>query len=287
MTTKQKLPRFEEQGSDWESNGLFAAKDWRYEALVDYLKLSPSYKLACDWARGQKGPAPDRAPRDWNKVLKVYDDFGDVFRIRESAWWNIRGRELFGIRASQVRTFALGSSNAYKLVDDQLLKKAEITWTQMAKPDSLIIAIPTNQTKQVALKQIRAIIRDCEFKTAKPLKAKYELVRSKLRESTIKLGIFALKMYRRGAPLWVIANQLDLAPAYQIELDERGIPDHSDLNIADKKIRLQIMASKLIAKAELIAENAARGIYPSDAPCKYALKLGSATRKAGRPAKPK
>lgn len=287
MKINQKWPRFEEQGSDWEFNGLFAAKDWRYEALVDYLKLSPSYKLVCDWAKNRKNPIPAQAPKDWKKILRTYDDFGNILRIRESAWWDERGRQLFGIRAAQTKTFTIGLSSSDKLIDDQLLTQAEISWNQMARPDCLIISVPTIQTKQIALRQISAIIKNSEFKTAKPIKAKYELVRSKLRESTIKLGISALKMYRRGAPLWVIANQLNLAPAYQIELDERGIPDHSDLNIADKKIRLQIMASKLIAKAELIAENAARGIYPSDAPCKYAIKLSSTSRKAGRPAKSK
>lgn len=287
MVIKQKLPRFEEQECNWERSGLFAPKDWRYEALVDYLKLSPSYKFACDWAKNSKKTVPKGAPKDWNKVLKIYDDFGDVFRIRESAWWNIRGRELFGIRAAQVQTFSIGASTSEKLIDDELLAQAEITWSQMAQPDCLIISVPINQTKQVALKQIRSIIKEFSFNSTKPIKAKYDLTPSKLREHTIKLGIDALKMYRRGLPLWAIANKLDLAPAYQIEIDKRGNPNHNDLDLADKKVRLQIMASKLIAKAELIAENAARGIFPSDAPCKYALKFNAPTRKAGRPRKPK
>ena len=287
MQNRQKLPRFEEQGSEWESTGLFADKDWRYEALVDYLKLSPSYKLACDWIKDPNKPIPAGAPSDWNKILKTYQDFGNVFRIRESDWWDKRGRKLFGIRAAQVRALTIGPSSTHRLVDDQLLMKAEVTWAQMAQPSCLVIAIPTNQTKQLALKQISAIIKDCEFKTAKPIKAKYELVHSKLREPTIKLGISALQMYRRGAPLWAIANQLGLAPAYQIEIDKHGNPNQNDLNISEKKIRLQIMASKLIAKAELIAENAARGVYPSDTPCKHALKFSPVTRKPGRPRKSK
>jgi len=50
MAIRQKLPRFEAQESRWEHSGLFAASDWRYDALVDYLKLSPSFKLVCEWA---------------------------------------------------------------------------------------------------------------------------------------------------------------------------------------------------------------------------------------------
>ena len=77
MANRQKLPLFESQASHWEESGLFAASDWRYDALVDCLKLSPSYRLICEWARkGEKNP-PQNAPKDWTKLIKTYGDFGD------------------------------------------------------------------------------------------------------------------------------------------------------------------------------------------------------------------
>ena len=157
----------------------------------------------------------------------------------------------------------------------------------MGNPECLLLAIPTNQTKQMALKQINAIVRAGNFTSTKPrlIKPKYELIRSKLREPTIKLGTMALKMYQLGYPLWLIGNQLELSAAHHIELDYEGNPNANELNLAEKKIRLQILASKLVAKAELIAENAARGLYPTDAACRYAIKFKSATRKVGRPSK--
>ena len=88
-----------------------------------------------------------------------------------------------------------------------------------------------------------------------------------------------------GYTLWLIGNQLELSPAHHIELDEHGNPNTNELNLSEKKVRLQILASKLVAKAELIAENAARGLYPTDAPCRHAIKFKSATRKVGRPSK--
>jgi hypothetical protein len=159
----------------------------------------------------------------------------------------------------------------------------------MGNPECLVLAIPTNQTKQMALKQISAIVRANKFIGSKPklVKPKYELIRSKLREPTIKLGTIALKMYQFGSPLWLIGNRLELSPAHHIELNDEGNPDPGELNLADKKIRLQILASKLVAKAELIAENAARGFYPTDTPSKHAIKFESKTRKVGRPSKTK
>lgn len=279
--------RFIEQGSEWETSGLFAASDWRYEALVDYLKLSPSYKLVCEWARKGSKAIPPTAPKDWKQLVKTYEDFGDVWRIPESRWWDIRGRELFGIKAAKTQTFTVGNSDVSTLLNSRSLHDSQLLWENMAKPNCIVLAIPTNQTKQMALKQINAIVRASTFTSSKSnlAKPRYELIRSKLREPTIKLGIMALKMYRKGAPLWAIGNYLELSPAHVIEFDENGKISEGELNLADKKIRLQILASKLVAKSELIAENAARGLYPTDAPCKYAIRFKSATRKVGRPSK--
>jgi hypothetical protein len=287
MANRPKLPRFELQGSSWEESGLFAASDWRYEALVDYLKLSPSYKLVCEWARKGSKAIPLNAPKDWKQLVKTYEDFGDVWRIPESRWWDSCGKALFGIKAAKAQTFVIGHSDEAALINSKTATQSQKMWQDMAKPDCLVIAIPTNQTKQMALKQINAIVRAGNFVSTKPrlIKPKYELIRSKLREPTIKLGTMALKMYQLGWPLWIIGNQLDLSPAHYIKLDDEGNPNANELNLAEKKIRLQILASKLVAKAELISENSARGLYPTDAPFKYAIKFESATRKVGRPSK--
>ena len=289
MAIRKKLPKFEEHGSNWESSGLYAASDWRYDALIDYLKLSPSYKLVCEWARGKQKTIPVNAPKDWHKLVKTYEDFGDVFRIPENRWWDSRGRELFGIKAAQSQTFIVSISDAGRLSGTQALAKSQKLWEDMAKPDCLVIAIPTNQTKQMALKQINAIIKGNTFKDTKPklVKAKYELVRSKLRESTIKFGTIALRLYQEGGPLWVIGNSLNLSPAHTIVMDVKNNAAPQEPNLSERKTRLGVLASKLIAKATLIAENAARGLYPTDTPCKYAIKFESATRKVGRPRKPK
>ena len=285
MANRQKLPRFELQGSSWEESGLFTASDWRYEALVDYLKLSSSYKLVCEWARKGSKAIPINAPKDWKQLVKTYEDFGDVWRIPESRWWGSRGKALFGIKAAKSQTFVAGISDDSTLINSKTSTQSQKTWQDMGKPECLVLAIPTNQTKQMALKQINAIVRAGNFVSTKPrlVKPKYELIRSKLREPTIKLGTIALKIYQNGYPLWMIGNQLDLSPAHHIELDDDGNPNANELNLAEKKVRLQILASKLVAKAELISENAARGLYPTDTPCRYAIKFESATRKVGRP----
>lgn len=287
MANLRKFPHFEVQGSSWEESGLFASSDWRYEALVDYLKLSPSYKLVCEWARKGQKAIPANAPKDWKQLVKTYEDFGDVWRIPESRWWDSRGKALFGIKAAKAQTFVIGYSDSVHLINTKKAVQPQKTWQDMANPECLVIAIPTNQTKQTALKQISAIVRASDFVSTKPrlIKPKYELIRSKLSEPTIKLGTMALKMYQMGLPLWKIGNKLKLSLAHHIKLNSKDQPSLNELNLSEKRIRLGILASKLIAKAELIAENAARGAYPTDAPCRHAMKDKSPNRKVGRPRK--
>jgi len=289
MANRQKLPRFEAQESRWEETGIFAASDWRYDALVDYLKLSPSYKLVREWVQKGSKSIPKNAPKDWGQLVKTYEDFGDVWRIPESRWWDSRGKALFGIQAAKTQTFTVGHSDDAALINIKTASQSQKIWEDMAKPDCVIIAIPTNQTKQMALKEISAIIRSNTFVSSKskPIKPKYELIRSKLREHTIKLGTIALRMYRAGDHLWLIGNQLNLSSEHYIQLDDERNPKGGEINLAEKKIRLQILASKLVSKAELIAENAARGLFPTDAPCRHAIKFQSKKRKVGRPSKTK
>lgn len=270
MATRKQLARIEAQGANYEQEGYSAQADYRYELLVDYLKLSPTYQAICK----SKGKPIKDAPKDWAKVTKTYADFGDVFSIQEHRWWRDIGMSLFGIKARASTAFAIGNEDV--LQNKNALRNAHNIWNEMSNPDLLILAIPTNQTKQKALKQVTDLIRAYKFASAAQLKVKpkYTLIKSKLRKHTLVLGIEALKLYRRNTPLWEIGCKLDLSP-----VDAKNVK--SGENLKESKDRLQIYASKLIHKAELIADNAARGLFPTDKP----LSTGTTrvNRKVGRP----
>ena len=86
-------------------------------------------------------------------------------------------------------------------------------------------------------------------------------------------------MYKRGFPLWKIGNELRLIPAQSfIEKDA----DKIEIDLADRKEILSIAASRLIKTAVLVAENAARGVFPSDKSLSKAITTPY-KRKAGRP----
>jgi hypothetical protein len=86
-------------------------------------------------------------------------------------------------------------------------------------------------------------------------------------------------MHRNGTPLWKIGNDLHLSPDNAI--DENDATLDQDV-AADRKQVLSIMAHRLVKTAALVAENAARGRFPSDEPFTEAI-LSPFKRAPGRP----
>ncbi len=268
--------KYRQFGSDHIKSGIFASVDWRYELLVDYLKESPSYQLARRSKLAKHMVKPKGAPEDWAKVLEVYDDFGDLFRIEESKWWSSVGRHLFGVKAKEPVLLNLGLTDK-SLAEPSSLEGALTEWREMDSPESLVLAIPTSLTKKSAMAQFASLLKKQKFRgqSVSTVKPKYELSSSKLRKPTLVHGPWALHLYKKGIPLWKIG--------YQLKLSESSIQDiDSGTDVSNAKAYLQILASKLIHKAELIAENAARGRFPSDKSFSEAI-LVSNQRKVGRP----
>jgi hypothetical protein len=264
------------QLANYKASGQFTGVDWRYELLHDYLRESPSYQLACRFMLANGKGRPQNAPSDWPAVLKLYKDFGDVFRIREDLWWRTTGRDLYDIKIKDPGVLNLGITE--RSLDALFMDEhSKLEWDLMNRPRSLLIAVPTVLTKKEAMTQFAAILKAQEFRTDAEPVAKYQITKSKLQRNTLAIGPLALRAYKRDMPLWKIGYKFKLSPS-----DVSAIDIGEDVSAA--KSYLQIMASKLIHKAELIAENAARGRFPCDKSFPEAV-LVSNQRKVGRPKK--
>ena len=97
---------------------------------------------------------------------------------------------------------------------------------------------------------------------------------------TLQQGLDALRLYKKGIPLWRIGNKLRLIPAQCF--DEVKSENENNFQYSDQKEILAVAARRLIRTAVLVAENAARGRFPSDKPFAEAI-MGDYARKAGRP----
>ena len=254
----------------YEVGGTSVEKDFRYDLVCDYLKASPSYEAVMRKLANQKSPYP--LPKDFQAVAQVVSDFGAIYKMNEIEWWGKIGMRIYGISAPlpNVRVIgALDSSN----------KELTNTWNGI---NSVVAELPLNLTLPQALKQLRKQLADYQFSATLPKQTAplYQLSNSKLRLDTLQNGLTALRLYKKGLPLWKIGNQLRLIPAQSFIESEAGEMLEDELAI--RKELLSIAASRLIRCAALVAENAARGRFPSDKNFSEAITTPY-KRKAGRP----
>jgi hypothetical protein len=267
---RKRLPRLMTLGADFDKSGLSVKPDPRYDLVCDYLKVSPSYESVMRKMAKQKSPYP--LPKDYKVVAQVVKDFGLIYKMKEADWWDKVGKQLYGISAPLPNVKVLGTI-------DNSNQTIAANWNGI---DSIVAELPLNLTLAQGMKQLRKQLVDFNFSAALPKQAapKYQLSNSKLRIDTLQNGLTALRMYKRGLPLWKIGNELRLIPAQSFVEAELGTILENELG--DRKELLSIAASRLIRCASLVAENAARGRFPSDRNFSEAITTPY-KRKAGRP----
>lgn len=267
--TRRQTPRVEVLGADYDKVGVAVAPDWRYELVMDFLKLSPSFRAVRNHLLG--GTA-HRLPSDFAVVEQVFNDFGDLYTEREALWWSKRGMHLYGITAPLPNVREVGELNSGN-------KRLHSQWQHY---DSVVMEIPLALTLPQAMKQLRKLLNEKSFAAALPqsVTPKYQLMPSKLRIETLTAGVDALKYYERGLPLWQIGNRLRLIPAQSF--NEQKVNEGNAYQYSQQKELLSIAARRLIRTAVLVAENAARGRFPCDKPFAEA-QMDYYKRKPGRP----
>lgn len=254
-------------GSDYETTGLSAATSWKYELVVDYLKASSSYNAISRLIN--RGIDPNSLNKDGQSIAQVVKDFGPIYKIQELEWWQKYGMHLYGVKKPSQQLRALGELNA----------KTKTLTAKHQVDDYLVIEVPFSISITEATKQFRKLAAQYKFNSAAPAKLspKYELLKTKLTQRTLQLGLEALRQYQKGLPLWAIGNSLMLNPNQCFNPKFEALEKYSY-----NKELLSIAASRLIKTATLVAENAARGRFPSNKPFKEAMPFKNA-RKAGRP----
>lgn len=271
LANRYKLLEFR---ADYEGTGLHVAPDWRYDLLGDYLACSYSYELVHRKKKGQKVKTLMLA--DFDKVAAVYNDFGPIGGFADAPrWWRERGMQLFGVSAPRPQVQVMG----------ELKAEGQSMTANMQAHDALLLAIPRALTLPEVLRQLKAQLAQYEFAAALPAKIspKYKLQPSKLQKDTLLNGLEALRLYKRGVTLWSIGNQLELNGNLCMP-EEKLEKMHGDAGTR-VKAELAKAARRLIRKAAMIAENAARGRFPCDNSFDEAIVEGYSKRKAGRPRK--
>ena len=244
-----------------------------------FLVFSPSYELARKSRTGELTGA-ELLPADFETVLRVYDDLGPVRFNEFSEWWQPIRFKQFGFAGDKrpaVERIGIvhdGGDMPLSELENALRTYHSRIWAEQGQPASLVAAIPFGLPKSQIMKQIGQLLDD--MPPADPIErramnAKYSLHGSKLhRDSVAKYhAVLQAKSVNPTKPLWRIGLIAQLSYTYTnlIKNSEDRMGSINDRN------NLKELTSRAFKRGHMIAENAARGIFPSYKACPHAMPL--------------
>ncbi len=269
MSTKT-LPEKILRKQDLSRRGMTADDSPLYRLWFEILSLSPSYELARRF-REHKGrlSKDDRArlPADFEQVLRIYDDFGDVQCIYFRDWWLDRGIRLLGSRGDRPQTeFLLKASQGERPDKSQLERPARYfstVWHEAQQPDVMLLAVPLNIGRQKALREVKRLIDHHAVPVYEPPPPQYKLADKDMHNQSILDAVRVL--YVRAAKpdykLWQVGVAAQISKTYSKMFD---VTKTKRTAMNSEEIRsLEMMTSRKLRQARHLAENAARGIFPS------------------------
>jgi len=257
--------------------------------LVEYLRLSPSYALASEmtnqgysaaqmsklivnlYEKASSAPLTTQSKqqlvKEFQSVLKTREEFGDVVGTPFDTWWNTRGIDLFGLDRAPPKVQALAhlhkGNHDISQALDRLKKYADVRKAE-GSPSSLIVAIPLGITKRMQLGLISKLLEaHKEEMPIKSAKSKRPFAVQRLRREPLEKGIHLLWLHARlpELTLWRLGVAAKVSKTYSEGLhaiNSRVL----DSNL-DSRHSLAILTRRMLTRAQLTAENAAHGIFPS------------------------
>ena len=251
-------------------NGVWAEKVGFHMLWYEYLALSPSYHLAHLY-RTDSLPSDghDKIPEDFERVLQVYDDFGDLQQTTFKSWWRERGLDLcghIGEKPRVTKVSAFGSRlRSNERVTSQTEEYLNNRWLEQGRQNTVLVAIPIGLPKSRIAKQINAIVSayDDRHKSVRPPEPKYRLAGKRQNSEMLfrYLQVLHIRSLWPDRELWRVGARSKVSETYSPVLDaEAKVVRHE--GVVDRQI-LAILTSRALLRAKMISENAARGVFPS------------------------
>jgi hypothetical protein len=244
-----------------------------------FLVFSPSYELARKSRMGEL-TGVEVLPADFETVLRVYDDLGPVRFNEFSEWWQPIRFQQFGFagdkRPSVERIGMVHDGGDVPLseLENALRGYHSRTWTEQGQPAALIAAIPLGLPKSQIMRQIGQLLDDMPSVDPierRAMNARYSLHGSKLhRDSVVKYhDVLQAKSVYSTKPLWRIGIIAQLSYTYTNLIKQ----SEDRIGSLVQRTKLKELTSRAFKRGHMIAENAARGIFPSYENCPHAMAL--------------
>lgn len=254
------------KAKDFVKKNVYAPRDWRFQI---YLRLSPSYELAVKSNEKELAIKLNDAARA-ELVWKTRMDMGNVFEMLYREWWLNNGLNLFGVHNKKPKIQLIQRLSPI-LEDDFLLAQSfqevenymKVNYAQQGRPDSVLLSIPLGQKKTTTIRELKKLLSAIETEATPFMPSTiYQVQNNKMQYRRLMAGVKLLYM-RAAKPreaLWQVAARAKISHSHR-HIDPKA--PKKDLENAQGRRMLTIMASRLIHDSLIIAENAATGIFPS------------------------
>ena len=235
-------------GSGWRQ--VTGNVNYKHEHMFYYLMISPSYWLAHRQVHLNESIPESELPDDFDKVLAMYKKFGDVYSRHFIEWWDQTGKDLFADKNTKGR---------------------------------ILISIDPTKPKQELLDDFMELLAKLDSREKKIQSEKIQFQVNKIRLSSLhnryqlvlaKAEFFQNKIKKEQ--LWKLAKYIGINSTKTKEIRLNSKKTSANL---ETRTYLSILASKNLSDALCIAENAARGKFPSLEPIKNGLKFDYLTIK--------
>lgn len=264
VRTQHDSPR----AADFRGDGVWATKLGFYLLWMEYLAVSPSYELARRDRAGKLTTADKgRLPADFDAVLAVYDDLGDVQRVTFLDWWSERGLPVFGYEGAKPRVKRIDTlrSNRHRRAAERVQSFIEDDWTEQGQPNVMLVSIPVGLSKTQITRQLGKLLGryEAEQRVLPEPQSKYPLVGTRQRKDTLFRYLFVVWV-RCAMPrqtLWRVGARAKVSDTYSRELDAGARIPRGE-QVYDRSV-LAVLTSRAWSRGLALAENAARGRFPS------------------------
>lgn len=262
----------------WDDRWMDYPELWAADLWFKFLQLSPSYELARQ-IRADELLAGTPLPADMDKVLEVFDDLGDV-QICSGEWAEQKQYRFMGHFGKRPSTAQLGvvrhdsPEQAPDIVEgfEEYLARQ---WIVEGKPSAVIAAIPLGMGKAEIIREIEAMLDGMmpDSHIVADGSPKYQVAdkRNDLRSVGRYCKAMQIKLKRPALKNWQIGVMAKLSTAHSAYVKANPKRDPDDP--IDRHSALKILTSRAFSRGHMIAENAARGIFPSYATCEHAMPL--------------
>jgi len=252
---------------DLRADGVFVSRVEIYRLWFEFLAVSPSYQLAHRHRMGKAIP-DDALPADFDQVLRVYDDLGDVQRALFQPWWRTVALRQFGFVGSppSVTHFGYAPHQTDDIPDftSNMSQYFESQWVEQGRQRTMLLAIPVGMPEGKILRQVKARLSKIKKEKRRLIDAesKYPLLGQRHRIDSLMRYLRAvwLRSALYNQPLWKVGLVSKVSFTYS-NLYNGVKTQLAETDQYDREM-LTIITSRALLRGRMIAENAARGRFP-------------------------